>query len=86
MARAINPYQARGRPPTRILADTRGKKSMIQHLEELKSTNTDQNLLGDRESLALERQKGRALSGHNGLPLKRASSPRSRNISNLLHT
>ena len=80
------PTRARGRPPTRILADTRGKKTMIQHLEELKSTNRDQNLLGDRGSLALGRQKGRALSGHNGLPLERATSPRSRNISNLLHT
>ena len=55
MAKAINPHQARARPPARILADTRGKKTMIQHLEELKSTNTDQNLLGDGGSLALRR-------------------------------
>lgn len=68
MARAINPYQARERPPTRILADTRGKKSMIQHLEELKSEHRSKNLLGDRSPWPLRDRRGEHCPDTMGYP------------------
>ena len=69
-AKAINPYQARARPPARILADTRGKKTMIQHLEELKSTNTDQNLLGTGGPWPLGDRGGEHCPDTTGNPLR----------------
>ena len=67
-------------------ADTRSKKTVISEPVELSLQTWVRTYPGTSWSLTLGWQEESVLLRHIGHPLQRANSPRSRNVTNLLHT